>query len=280
MKILLVVVILGICFFIGMRRLERNILYYPAKFPEGDWDTSVFPWHIEECWFETEDHVRLHGWFAHAVIDESGQPASQLPTVLFCHGNAGNITHRLANVAYLTQLGINVFIFDYRGYGKSQGAPGEEGLYRDAVAAYEYLLSRKDIDHTRIVLFGRSLGGAVAVELATKKPCDKLILESTFTSVKEMTKAMFGNWPVHYLVKSQFNSLAKIGGIHVPILCFHGTQDSIVPLELGQRLFAAANEPKVFYAIEGADHNDTYDIGGREYFERFSQFIHSDPSSV
>jgi fermentation-respiration switch protein FrsA (DUF1100 family) len=91
---------------------------------------------------------------------------------------------------------------------------------------------------------------------------------------------MFGNWPVQYLVKSQFSSLTKIGRIHVPVLCIHGTQDTIVPFELGQRLFAAANEPKVFYAIEGADHNDTYDIGGREYFERFSRFIHSDPSSV
>lgn len=280
MKILLTVVIVGIFFFIGMRRLERNMIYYPSKFPEGDWDTSVFPGRIEECWFETADGFRLHGWFAHAVIDESGQPDSQLPTMLFCHGNAGNITHRLTNVAYLIQLGVNVFIFDYRGYGKSQGTPSEEGLYRDAVAAYEYLLSRKDIDHARIVFFGRSLGGAVAVELATQKPCHKLILESTFTSVKEMTKTMFGNWPVHYLVKSQFNSLAKIGGIHVPILCIHGTQDTIVPFELGQRLFAAANEPKVFYEIEGADHNDTYDIGGREYFERLSRFIHSDPSSV
>lgn len=280
MQAVLVFIILGICFLIGIRRLERNMIYYPAKFPEGDWDTSIFPGRIEDCWFETADGLRLHGWFAHALTEDLNRQDQQPPTLLFCHGNAGNITHRLANVAYLIQLKIHVFIFDYRGYGKSQGSPGEQGLYRDAVAAYEYLLSREDVDPSRIVLFGRSLGGAVAVDLATKKPCDRLILESTFTSAKEMTRTMFGNWPMHYLIKSQFNSLARIADIHVPLLCLHGTQDTIVPFELGQRLFAAANEPKLFYAIQGADHNDTYEIGGRAYFEALSRFIHSAPSSV
>jgi len=110
------------------------------------------------------------------------------------------------------------------------------------------------------VLFGQSLGGAVAVDLATKRPCEKLILEATFTSAKDMAKTMFGGLPIHYLLQTKFDSLSKIGMIHVPLLSIHGSSDSIVPFELGQRLFAEANAPKTFYAIQGADHNNTYEI--------------------
>jgi fermentation-respiration switch protein FrsA (DUF1100 family) len=168
-----------------------------------------------------------------------------------------------------------VFIFDYRGYGKSEGKPNERGLYADAIAAYEYLVSRDDVEKDHIVFFGRSLGGAVAVELATQKPCEKLILESTFTSIKDMTKEMFNGLPVHYIVHTKFDSLTKIEKIRVPLLLIHGNQDTVVPFEQGKRLFNAANEPKHFYEILGADHNDTYEVGGRLYFERLSQFIHN-----
>jgi fermentation-respiration switch protein FrsA (DUF1100 family) len=275
MKTLVIIILIGIVVLaIGLRRLERNMIYFPMKFPEGDWDISQFSGHIEDCTFQTEDGMTLHGWFAHALSEQhvDGEPR----TLLFFHGNAGNITHRITNIAYLVQLGINVFIFDYRGYGKSEGVPNEQGLYADAVAAYEYLLSRNDVHKEKIVFFGRSLGGAVAVDLATRRSCEKLILESTFTSVKDMTKTMFGSLPVHYLVKTKFDSLSKIGTIHVPLLSIHGDRDTIVPFGLGKRLFAAANEPKIFYEIQGADHNDTYEVGGEEYFERLSQFIHTD----
>lgn len=272
-KALVLIILIGIVVFvIGLRRLERHMIYFPIKFPEGYWDTSQFSGHIEDCTFQTEDGVRLHGWFARALSEQNIE-AEPLRTLLFCHGNAGNITHRTANIAYLVQLGINVFIFDYRGYGKSEGKPDEQGLYADALAAYEYLLSRGDVDKEKIVFFGRSLGGAVAVDLATKRPCEKLIVESTFTSVKDMSKSIFGALPVHYLVKTQFDSLSKIGTIQVPLLFIHGNRDTIVPFELGKRLFAAANEPKTFYEIQGADHNDTYEVGGKEYFERLSRFI-------
>ncbi len=268
--ILLLLIVLAIIMFVGLRSFERKMIFCPMTFPEGYWETSQFPGQLEDCSFSAADGVRLHGWFAHAHHPRS----ASVPTLIFFHGNAGNITHRLTNIAYLIRLGMNVFIFDYRGYGKSEGSPNEQGVYADAVAAYEYVLSRNDVDKKRIVLFGRSLGGAVAVELATRKPCEKLILESTFTSIKDMATIMFGGLPLHYLVHTKFDSIAKIPTIRVPMLAIHGDQDSVVPFKLGHRLFEAANQPKVFYTLEGADHNDTYERGGQDYFDRIAQFIH------
>lgn len=265
--VLLLLVILSV---IGIRFAEHKMIYYPMVFPEGYWDTSMFPGQLEDCTIRTEDGLTLHGWFAYQASSEN----TPRRTLLFLHGNAGNITHRLTNIALLIRGGgLNVCIFDYRGYGKSEGSPSEQGLYADAVAAYNYLLSRADVNPEQIVLFGRSLGGAVAVELATRKPCEKLILESTFMSIKAMASEVVGFLPIHYLLRSQFDSLSKIGKIHVPLLMLHGNQDRIVPFEQGKELFAAANEPKSFYEIQGADHNDTYDVGGDAYFQRLREFI-------
>jgi fermentation-respiration switch protein FrsA (DUF1100 family) len=141
------------------------------------------------------------------------------------------------------------------------------------LAAYDYLLSREDVDAEKIILFGRSLGGAVAVEIATQRPCDKLILESTFTSAKDMARILFGNVPIEMLVQSRFDSLAKIVTLHMPLLMIHGTEDEVVPFALGQRLFAAANDPKAWYVLDEAGHNDTYVVGGQEYFTRLFRFI-------
>ena len=269
--IILACILIALLVVFGLRFLEDRMIYFPMVFPEGYWETSQFPGQIEECTFRAADGVTLHGWFAHAQNSSDDAPR----TLLFFHGNAGNITHRTTNIASLIQLGVNVFIFDYRGYGKSEGKPSESGLYTDAEAAYEYVRSRNDVVQDRIVFFGRSLGGAVAVELATRKFCEKLILESTFTSIKDMTKEMFGMFPIHYLVRTKYDSMTKIKNIHVPLLSLHGNRDTIVPFEQGKRLFMAANEPKSFYEIKGADHNDTYEIGGNAYFIRLSKFIHT-----
>jgi fermentation-respiration switch protein FrsA (DUF1100 family) len=275
MKLISATLLIGLFVIFGLRRLEKKMIYFPSKFPEGYWDTSQFPGQIEDCTFRTADGVTLHGWFVHALLVPKVR-SEQIRTLLFFHGNGGNITYWTPYLAYLIRLGVNVLIFDYRGYGKSEGTPDEQGLYADAVAAYQYLLSRNDFRKDKIVFFGQSLGGAVAVDLATKRPCEKLILEATFTSVKEMTKTMFGFLPVHYLVKTKFDSLSKIGTIHVPLLYIHGSSDTLIPFDLGKRLFAAANEPKIFYEIRGADHNNTYEVGGSEYFARLLQFIHAD----
>lgn len=248
-----------------MLLFEDKFIYFPYKYPEGNWNPQSYGLHAEDCYFVTADGLRLHGWFF-PVNDAKA-------TLLWAHGNAGNITHRLDNIRRLLPLGINVFIFDYRGYGKSEGKPSEEGLYEDALSAYDYLAQERKIDPTTIIVFGRSLGAIVAVDLAVKRPCRGLILETPFTSAKDMVKELFPILPLQFLIRSKFDAGSQIANIHVPILFTHGSADRTVPIRLARRLYDAANPPKWFYEIAGADHNNTYLVGGEEYFRRINDFI-------
>lgn len=249
--------------------LEKQMIYYPSKYPEGFWEPERFGVSVEDCWFTADDGTRLHGWYA------KGTESNLDLTLLWYHGNAGNITHRLENMRDLLGLGVNVFIIDYRGYGKSDGDPDEPGIYKDGIAAYDYLIDEKDLTKDNIVLFGRSLGAAVAVEVATKRDVRGMILESAFTDAKAMARIIMPFVPVGAVISSKFDSVGKIKDIHIPVLFTHGDRDSIVPIDLGKKLFEAANEPKYFYTIEGADHNDTYIVGGKEYYQQFKQFLES-----
>lgn len=256
----------GVLFWLVMIMIfEDQMIYFPAKYPEGNWQPEASRVVVEDCYFLTEDGLRLHGWFCPA--DDANL------TLLWCHGNAGNITHRLENLRLLHELGINVFIFDYRGYGKSEGDPSEEGIYRDAVAAYDYLITRTDVRPDSVVFFGRSLGTGVAVDLGLKRNARAMILESAFTTAKEMASAIFPLPIAQFVIHSKFDSLGKIREIHVPLLFIHGDEDRTVPIDQGRKLFEAANEPKSFYVIPGADHNDTYQVGGSEYFEKIREFL-------
>jgi fermentation-respiration switch protein FrsA (DUF1100 family) len=219
----------------------------------------------EDVTFKTEDRLLLHGWFF---------PAGHgVPIVLFCHGNAGNISHRLEHVRLLVKNNIPVFIFDYRGYGRSQGKPSEEGIYRDGVAAYDYLLKQRRCGPDRIVLFGRSLGASVAIEVASRRRSRSLILECPFTSAKEMAGAILIFRPFSVLVPSNYNNLAKIEAVSVPKLIIHGDKDTLVPFSMGESLFQKARPPKYFLPVPGADHNDVFVIGGKTYVESFSAFV-------
>jgi fermentation-respiration switch protein FrsA (DUF1100 family) len=268
MKVLIFISVSVLLFWVFVRLLESRLVFYPVKYPAGGrWQHAGTDLNLEDCWFESTDGTGLHGWML--------RHNQAVATMLWCHGNAGNIAGRLDNLVRLARLPVNVFIFDYRGYGRSSGKPSEAGVYMDAVAAYDYIVSEEGIDADRVVIFGRSLGGAVAVELATQRYCRALILESTFTSASDMAKNMFGFLPVHLVMKSRFDSMAKISGIDAPLLFIHGNQDSIVPYRLGQALFRAANEPKTFFTVEDGDHNDTYVVGGQRYFNRLNDFIQS-----
>jgi fermentation-respiration switch protein FrsA (DUF1100 family) len=209
--------------------------------------------------------VRLHGW----LIEAPGSPA----WLLWCHGNAGNIINRLENIAELHRRGVSVFIFDYRGYGQSEGRPSEPGLYQDAVAAYDVLTRERHVAPERVVLFGRSLGAAVAAELATQRRAAGLILETPFPSVEAMVRAHYGSLPLHQLLAARYALLPRLARLHLPVLVIHGDRDQTVPLALGQAVFEAAHDPKAFYVIPGADHNDTYVVGGEPYFRRVLEFI-------
>ncbi len=221
----------------------------------------------EEVFLDTEDGVRIHAFYL------SAPEASR--AVLFLHGNAGNASHRLPNAVALLRLGTNVLLMDYRGYGRSEGSPSERGVYADARAGLAHLVTARAVPESRIVLFGRSIGGAVAVDLAQDRHLGGVIIESTFTSLSDMAGAVFG--PIRALaeplVRGRFDSLAKISRVRSPLLFFHGDRDGIVPFELGRRLFNDAPEPKTFETIAGAGHNDTTLVGGRPYFERIRRFL-------
>ena len=214
----------------------------------------------------TPDGQILHGWLV-----EAGPEA---PLLLFFHGNAGNIGDRVDNVARLVEVGISVLIFDYRGYGRSTGRPTEEGVYTDGMALYEYALETLGYTPRDVVLFGRSLGTAVAARVASRVEVAGVILESAFTNLKDLAWVHYPFLPGKFLVKGKFNVLEMVKGIRAPLLVIHGDRDGLVPMRLGERVFKAVPGPKEFYVIQGAGHNDTDLVGGRPYFERLRSFIY------
>jgi len=249
-----------------MGLLDQFFVYHPEPWKEEDWRTrSGLP--LEDIWFQSSDGTKLFGWYA--------ENAATSAVVLWCHGNAGNIIHRLENLRELYRLGLSVFLFDYRGYGRSQGSPSEEGLYQDALGAYDQLTRTRLIRPERIVLFGRSLGAAVAVEVASHKLAAGLILESSFPSIEAVARFHYGGLPVHWLLGAEFRLIDRLPHLSLPKLIVHGDQDEIIPLELGRQVFEAAKPPKTFYVIKGADHNNIYHVGGEPYFHRFTEFVHS-----
>ena len=250
--------------------IEKGLIFHPDK---GNDSITPDAYGIEydDVTFRTEDGLNLHGWF---VPGKKSSPDEDLHTLLWFHGNAGNINHRLGNIKMLHErVPVNVFIIDYRQYGRSEGKISEKGTYIDARAALAYLHSRKEINREKIIFFGRSLGSAVAVELALNEKCRALILETPFTSILEMGKKLYPFLPVSLLLKTKYDSLSKIRNIKVPILIMHGDKDDLVPFEHGKRLYDMANEPKEFYTIPGAGHNDTHIVGGDEYFDVIRNFV-------
>ncbi|MBX7151395.1 alpha/beta hydrolase [bacterium] len=191
---------------------------------------------------------------------------------LLCHGNAGNNSYRQFQMKSLHELGFAVAIFDYRGYGKSTGRPTEDGLYNDAETVYRWLTEEKKYTPDQIILIGTSLGGSVAVDLAMRQPVRALVVESSFTSKFGMAKVVFPFIPIAWLSYEQFNSLEKIGSLKCPVLIAHGDRDRIIPYGQGRLLFESAREPKFFYTITGADHNDYLQIGGKPYLDTIRRF--------
>jgi fermentation-respiration switch protein FrsA (DUF1100 family) len=244
---------------------EKKLIYFPYR--ELDLTPADLRLSFEDVTLRAEDGLRLHGWFL-PVPDASH-------AVLLCHGNAGNISHRLDRALLLqSKLKLSVFLFDYRGYGKSEGSPDEEGTYLDGRAAYQYLTDR-GIAPDGIVLFGESLGAAIAVQLALEKPAAALVLESPFTSIRDMATAAYPFLPLGRLVRTRYDNLAKISSIKTPLLILHGKRDRIVPFEQGERLFRAAPEPKRFFAIADADHNDTFLSGDEGYWVAWEELLGS-----
>jgi len=253
---------LGLLFLTGCR-VDKEFIYFPDRAIEAT--PASVGLAFEDVYFETSDGVRLNGWFV---------PGPGPEVMIWFHGNGGNISHRVHNLRrFHDELGVSVFIFDYREYGRSGGSVSEEGTYRDAEAALIYVRSRTGQPAAGIIYFGRSLGAAIAVELALKAPPRALILESPMTSIREMARQVMPYLPVGFLIKTEYDSLSKIGKIYLPLFILHGDRDDVVPFGQGRRLFEAANRPKEFYTIHGASHNDTYVVGGPAYWEAWRKFL-------
>lgn len=258
-----IAIFLSYLLFVGMMYfMQGRLLYFPQK------EIVHTPQNInlkyEEVSLETSDGLKISGWYLEAE-NEKG-------VLLFCHGNAGNISHRLDSIKIFNSLNLSVLIFDYRGYGKSEGKPSEQGTYIDAEAAWDYLIKIKRKSPESIILFGRSLGGAIAAEIAMRKNPGYLILESNFTSVPGIGKDLYPWLPVKLISKFNYATIEKISSIKCRKLIIHSPDDEIIPFAHGQKLFEKSLPPKEFLEIQGG-HNLGFLISGTTYTEGLKRFL-------
>ena len=242
--------------------MQPKFLYSPER------DVSSTPDELgldfEDVVFKSADGLDLSGW--HIPAENSKL------TVLFCHGNGGNMAHRLDSINIFHNLGLNCFIFDYRGYGDSLGKPGEEGTYTDAMAAYKWLTEDKKILAEDIIIFGRSLGGSIAAQLASKVEARALIVESAFTSYVDIGKEYYPYMPVRWFARFSYRTIDSIKEVHCPAMFIYSGNDEIVPFKFGLELYEAANKPKEFIEIFGG-HNDCFLVSGEIYIEVWEKWL-------
>jgi len=245
------------------RQVEKRYIFFPTS--EIEMTPADVGLDYEDVFFSTANEDLLHGWYV---------PGSGDGTWLWFHGNGGNIGHRVTELALLHhRLGVNLLIFDYQGYGGSQGRPSEVGTYQDARAALAYLQQHHGRNAGTVIYYGHSLGTAIAVELAVEQPPAGLVLVSPFTSVSDMSRLAFPWLPVSWLLKDKYNTLNRIPDVHCPLLILHGAQDELIPVSHGTKLFEAAAEPKRFHALPQAGHNDTFEAGGEDYWSAIEGFL-------
>jgi fermentation-respiration switch protein FrsA (DUF1100 family) len=238
------------------------MIYYPSREQyESPADAGL---KFTEVTLRTSDGTDISAWYVPA--------AGSIGTLLYCHGNAGNITHRVPLIKLYNSLKLDVLIFDYRGYGKSAGSPSEKGTYLDADAAWDYLVNDLKIRPEKIIIYGHSLGGGVAVETALKHRAGGLVIESGFKSVADLGREIFPFLPVGLIVRHKYASIDKVAHIDIPKLIIHSPSDEIIPFEHGKALFERASEPKKFLRIEGG-HNEGALISGRIYTDALMNFI-------
>lgn len=242
---------------------ERRMIYFPARDIERT--PADLGLAFEDVRLTTADGEQIHGWYIPAG-------SSSKLSVLLLHGNAGNISHRFEKLAVFRALGADVLIIDYRGYGRSSGSPDEKGTYRDADAAYDYLAATRGIDPKRIVLYGESLGAAVAVDLAARKPVGGLALESVFSSAVEVAQELFPFLPARLLVRNRYESVKKISAVRAPVLILHSRDDEFFRWHHAQRLYDAATGPKTLVELRGG-HNDAFLVSRTRYAAALEAFF-------
>ncbi len=259
----------GACIYLGLIAfvyyIQSSLIYYPDM---PGRNLVATPENIglkyQNVQLVTADGINLHGWFIPS--------SSAKGTVVFFHGNAGNISHRLESIDVFNELDLNVFIIDYRGYGQSEGKLTEKGTYRDAEAAWIYLTETRGISAKKIIIFGRSLGASIATWLASKHPPAGLVIESGFTSIPSMAKRIYPFLPVRWLTYFQYDTKKNVTKISCPILVVHSKNDEIIPFEEGREIYNAAPETRQFLELQGG-HNEGFLISGSIYVEGLRSFI-------
>lgn len=259
--------IIVIIVFLGLLRVyflyfERKSIFYPAR--RIDFTPDIIGLKYEDLYFRTSDGVGLNGWWIPAKNPRA--------TLLFCHGNAGNIGDRVEYIGLFNEMNLDVFIFDYRGFGRSARWPNESGTYLDALAAYNYVRSNKGVPEAKIILFGKSIGGNIAIDLATKANAALLISDSAFTSTVAMGRQIYPFLPVSLIVTQRYDALSKIEKIDLPKLIIHSKDDEIVPFHHGEALCQAAREPKEFFVMEGTHNEAIFTFRGK-YREGIEDFL-------
>jgi|TARA_B100000315_G_C14547537_1_gene574017 hypothetical protein len=242
--------------------MQPSMVFFPSR----DLSSTPSQWGLayEDVTIDTADGIKLHGWFVpHQSSNE---------VLLFLHGNGGNISHRGESLRIFKRLGLNVLIIDYRGYGQSEGTPSEDGLYEDARSAWRYLAETRAYRAEQIILFGRSIGGAVAAKLVTEQQPAKVILESTFSSARDMASSLMPLLSKIVLLRYSFDSISHIGQLQAPLLMLHSPDDEIIPFELGEKLYQAANQPKQFVKLKG-DHNYGFIQSQPDYERALAKFL-------
>ncbi|MBI3408891.1 MAG: alpha/beta hydrolase [Planctomycetes bacterium] len=239
--------------------LENRLVFRPSNAQEWAAPPSS---EIQDVHLTSADGTKIHAWWC--PCDEPG-------AILYCHGNAGNLSHRGRSILKMRDLlNAGVLIFDYPGYGKSDGNPTEEGCYLAAEAAYDWLVGEMKIDPNQILLYGGSLGGGVAVHIASRRPHRALVLAKTFTSAPDVAGRAYPWLPVHWVMRNRFDNLARIKECRQPVFIGHGTADRLIPFAQGRRLFEAANEPKRFCTLNGSGHDDPLP---KEFFQELKEFL-------
>lgn len=241
---------------------QGKLIFYPTRILV--YNPGAAGLNYEDVWLQTPDGERLHGWF---VPRENSRG-----TLLFFHGNAGNISGRIESIRQFHELGLDVFIIDYRGYGKSTGRPHEKGLYTDALAAYDYLAQERSIPAASLIIFGRSLGGSVAAYVASERPGAGLALESTFTSVPDVARGYYPVFPVGLLTRYELPTLEYMRKFEGPVLIAHSPDDDLISYSFGRELYEAATGPKQFLEMRGG-HNDGFFLTGNAYTEGYDRFF-------
>jgi hypothetical protein len=267
MMLWLVMVVVGVVVALSVYLYfnQKSMVFFPVK------ELAVTPDDLnlsyEDVYLTVGGDKKIHGWFIPADSSDS-------KVVLFCHGNGGNISHRLETILFLRSLNTSILLFDYRGYGLSDGQPSEDNVYGDVRACYDWLVDEREFQPGGIIIFGRSLGGAVAIDLAAKVPCAGLVVESSFTSAKDMARKMFPFLPTSLIVRYKFDSIGKISSVAVPIVFIHSPQDEMIPFEMGEKLYERATGDKTFVRISGG-HNDRDYMLTAQYRQAFENLLDS-----